>query len=88
MKVPLIDLPRQHATIAPEIDRAIRDVVASGQFILGSEGAAFEQEFAAYCQTAYCLGISSGTSALSSATMLAALFSVKRWRAALRSSTG
>jgi hypothetical protein len=41
MKVPLIDLPRQYTAIAPEIDRAIRDVVASGQFILGPEVSAF-----------------------------------------------
>ena len=64
MKVPLIDLPRQHEAIAPAIDRAIRDVVASGRFILGPEVAAFEQEFAAYCHAAHAVGVASGTDAL------------------------
>ena len=64
MKVPLIDLPREYHTIAPEIDRAIHDVVTGGQFILGPEVKAFEKEFAAYCGAEHAIGVASGTDAL------------------------
>jgi dTDP-4-amino-4,6-dideoxygalactose transaminase len=64
MKVALIDLPRQYETIALDIDGAIRDVVASGRFILGPQVALFEREFAAYCHAAHAVGVASGTDAL------------------------
>ncbi|WP_147678939.1 DegT/DnrJ/EryC1/StrS family aminotransferase [Algibacter pacificus] len=36
----------------------------SGQYILGEEVLKFEKEFAAYCGTTYCVGVSSGLDAL------------------------
>jgi dTDP-4-amino-4,6-dideoxygalactose transaminase len=62
--IPLVDLKAQYASIKNEIDAAIESVLESGQFILGSEVAAFEEEFAAYCQARYAVGVNSGTSAL------------------------
>jgi dTDP-4-amino-4,6-dideoxygalactose transaminase len=49
---------------AAAIDAAIRRVVASGWFILGPEVDAFEQEFAAACQSAYAVGVGTGTDAI------------------------
>jgi dTDP-4-amino-4,6-dideoxygalactose transaminase len=43
----------------------------SGQFVLGPEVAAFEQEFAAYCGAAECIALNSGTSALHLALLAA-----------------
>ena len=50
--------------MTPEIDRAIRRVLASGQFILGPELEALEREVAAACGTRHAVGVASGTDAL------------------------
>jgi dTDP-4-amino-4,6-dideoxygalactose transaminase len=62
--IPFVDLKAQYAAIKHEIEPAIRGVLETTQFILGSEVAAFEEEFAAYCQTAHAIGVNTGTSAL------------------------
>jgi dTDP-4-amino-4,6-dideoxygalactose transaminase len=64
MKVPFIDLTRQHAILADEITRAVGDVVSGAQFILGPAVEAFEAEFAAYCGVRHAVGMASGTDAL------------------------
>src|SRR5437867_710761 len=46
-------------------------VLDSGQFILGNEVAAFETEFASYCQASYAVALNSGTSALHLALLAA-----------------
>jgi dTDP-4-amino-4,6-dideoxygalactose transaminase len=45
----------------------------SGQFVLGSEVAGFEQDFAAYSGTAECIALNSGTSALHLALLAAGI---------------
>lgn len=47
-----------------ELDAAYRRVMKSGQFILGPEVQAFEEEFAAYCGVSYCVGVGNGLDAL------------------------
>jgi dTDP-4-amino-4,6-dideoxygalactose transaminase len=64
MTIPLVDLKAQYDSIRDEIDAAIHRVVRSGQFILGSEVKAFEEEMAAYCGTRFAVGVASGTDAL------------------------
>jgi dTDP-4-amino-4,6-dideoxygalactose transaminase len=64
MTIPLVDLRAQYDSIKDDIDAAIHRVVQSGQFILGSEVRAFEEEMAAYCGTKYAVGVASGTDAL------------------------
>jgi len=64
MTIPLVDLKAQYDSIKDELDAAIHRVVQSGQFILGSEVKAFEDEMAAYCGTKYAVGVASGTDAL------------------------
>lgn len=64
MNIPLVDLQAQYRSIKSEIDRAIHAVLERGQFILGPEGEALEREIAAYCGTAYAVGVASGTDAL------------------------
>jgi dTDP-4-amino-4,6-dideoxygalactose transaminase len=71
VKVPYLDLKAQYQSIKPEIDAAIARVLDSGQFVLGSEVAGFEQDFAAYCGTADCIALNSGTSALHLALLAA-----------------
>jgi dTDP-4-amino-4,6-dideoxygalactose transaminase len=62
--IPFVDLKAQYHSIKTEINFAIANVLESSQFVLGNEVAAFEEEFAAYCQAQYAVGVNSGTSAL------------------------
>ncbi len=64
MNIPLVDLKAQYQRIKIEIDKAVQEVIQSGQFILGPEVEAFESEVAAYCNTKYATGVASGTDAL------------------------
>jgi dTDP-4-amino-4,6-dideoxygalactose transaminase len=73
MRVPLNDLKAQYRGIRSEIDAAIRGVLESSSFILGTEVSAFEQEFAAYCCAAHAVGVNSGTSALHLAFLTAGI---------------
>ncbi len=64
MKVPLLDLQAQYATIREELDAALMEVVESCRFVLGPHVQSFEEEVAAYCGTRYAIGVASGTDAL------------------------
>ena len=70
MAIPLLDLKLQYATIKDEVLRVTEEVYESQGFILGKRVDAFEQDFAAYCQTKYAVGVSSGTDALLIALMV------------------
>src|SRR5438094_371322 len=69
--IPLVDLKAQYQSIKSEIDGAIAEVVESCQFILGPKVEAFEEDFAAYCQSRFALGLNSGTSAIHLALLAA-----------------
>src|SRR5579885_2951054 len=69
--IPYADLKAQHRAIKPELDEAIARVLESGEFVLGSEVAGFEEEFAAYCGARFGVGVNSGTSALHLALLAA-----------------
>jgi len=63
-QVPFVDLSAQYPAIAPEINEAVAKVIHDTDFILGREVGLFEEEFAAYCEAEYAVGVDSGTSAL------------------------
>jgi dTDP-4-amino-4,6-dideoxygalactose transaminase len=73
IQVPYLDLKAQYRNIKPEIDAAIARVLDTAQFILGSEVAAFEREFAAYSGATECIALNSGTSALHLALLAAGI---------------
>jgi dTDP-4-amino-4,6-dideoxygalactose transaminase len=62
--VPFVALDREHDAIATEIRAAFDRVVRRSAFILGEEVDRFETEWAATCGTAHCVGVASGTAAL------------------------
>ena len=64
MSIPFLDLKASHQELRDEIDSAYERVMESGSFILGSELAAFEAEFAAACEAEYCIGVANGLDAL------------------------
>jgi dTDP-4-amino-4,6-dideoxygalactose transaminase len=63
--VPLCDLQAQYRELAPQLESALRRVLASGQVILGPEVSALEEEVARYCGASHGVGCGSGTDALS-----------------------
>ena len=48
MRIPLVNLPKEHSPYQAELDRGIERVVASGGYIGGEEVRAFEEELAYY----------------------------------------
>ncbi len=62
--VPVEDVTRWHAAIADELREAFEACLPASRFTLGPRLRAFEDEFAAYCDSTHGIGISSGTAAL------------------------
>lgn len=71
--IPFVDLQAQYRSIKPDIDAAVLRVLDSAQFILGEEVAAFERDFAAYCEAAETVALNTGTSALHLALLAAGI---------------
>src|SRR5215471_6278272 len=69
MRVPLLDVRRQNAPLATELQAAFTRLVDSGQFILGAEVERFEEAAAAVAGARFAIGVSSGTDALLLALM-------------------
>ena len=64
MKVPLLDLQAQLKPIEKEIKEAVLEVIESGRYIMGPKVEELESKIASYCNTAFALGVTSGTDAL------------------------
>ncbi len=64
MKVPFIDLNRQHKPMKKELMQAFEKVFDSSQFVLGEEVKQFEEEVASYIGSKYAIGVSNCTNAL------------------------
>lgn len=62
--IPLTRLDFADPELLEELMGAVREVAARGAFTLGEPVEAFEREFAAYCETGFAVGVSSGTEAL------------------------
>lgn len=64
MKIPFLDLVSPYGELKAELDEAYARFMRSGWYILGKEVAAFEEEYAAYCGTKFCVGVGNGLEAL------------------------
>ena len=64
LRIPYVDLAKQHQALRSEVLDAVGSVLDTGQFILGEETERFEREFAVLCQAKYAVGVNSGTDAL------------------------
>lgn len=62
--IPFLDLKSINEQYRNELIAACSRVIDSGWYIGGNELAQFEQEFAAYCGTSYCIGVANGLDAL------------------------
>ena len=64
MSVAAYDVVRANAPYRAEMAAGLEAVLDAGQLILGPSTAAFEREFAGYCQAAHCVGVGNGLDAL------------------------
>ena len=69
MRVPLLDLKAQYATIRIEVREAVDRVLESQRFIMGPEVDELERAMARYVGAEHAIGVSSGTDALLAALM-------------------
>jgi dTDP-4-amino-4,6-dideoxygalactose transaminase len=67
--IPFLDLITSHRELEEELVQVFRESLGSAAFIGGQQVEAFEREFAAYCSSACCVGVGSGTDALRFALM-------------------
>ncbi|MEQ8953117.1 MAG: DegT/DnrJ/EryC1/StrS family aminotransferase, partial [Gammaproteobacteria bacterium] len=71
--IPFSNPKAQYLAMQDELDAAIGRALQSGQYILGSEVAAFEEEFANYLGAKFCTGVANGTEALQLALLACGL---------------
>lgn len=64
MKVPFATFVPMHNEIRAELDAAYNRVMDKSYFIQGEECQKFEEEYAAYCNTKYCVGVATGLDAI------------------------
>src|ERR1700686_165702 len=70
-KVPFLDLVTPHQELESELLAVVKKAFSNASFIGGPMVEGFEREFAAFCNTKYCVGVNSGTDALRFAFMAA-----------------
>lgn len=64
MKIPMLDLVSQYKSIKQEIDQAVKTVLESGAYIMGTQVAEFEENLAKYLGVKHVIGVASGSDAL------------------------
>lgn len=64
MKVDFLNLKKINKRFSSEINTAVQRVIDSGWYIHGEELTSFENEFAAYCNVKFCIGVANGLDAL------------------------
>ncbi|MFH1459883.1 MAG: DegT/DnrJ/EryC1/StrS family aminotransferase [Candidatus Omnitrophota bacterium] len=62
--IPFVNLKIQYESIKDEVQREVNKVFEQTNFILGEPVAKFEEKFAEFCDSKYCVGVASGTDAL------------------------
>ena len=67
--IPFLDLITPHRELENEFVEAFREALRSARFIGGPEVENFEREFADFCGSTHCVGVSNGTDALRFALM-------------------
>jgi dTDP-4-amino-4,6-dideoxygalactose transaminase len=62
--IKFLDLKPINDSFEPELSQSIKRVLNSGWYLLGNEVLNFEQEYAIYTETKYCVGVGNGLDAL------------------------
>ncbi|MGZ6208011.1 MAG: DegT/DnrJ/EryC1/StrS family aminotransferase [Syntrophales bacterium] len=64
MNIPFLDLVTPHRELEEELIDVLRSCLRTASFVGGEQVQGFEQEFAEFCETKYCVAVNSGTDAL------------------------
>ena len=64
MNIPALDMLAPYRELKAELDAAYLCFMESGWYVLGEETKAFEVEYAQYCGSGFCVGVSNGLDAL------------------------
>lgn len=64
MHIPFVDLSPIHQPLLAEFQKIQDQCILNSDFVTGKLVQKFEEEFAHYCASKYCVGVSSGTAAL------------------------
>src|SRR5438105_15856926 len=70
-RIPFLDLVSPHRPLESELVDVFRQVLHSANFIGGQMVQQFEDAFAKFCEASHCVGVGSGTDALSFALIAA-----------------
>src|SRR2546425_6430189 len=62
--IPILDLVTPHRELESELVAVFREALSAGTFVGGPMVQRFEDAFADFCETSYCVGVGSGTDAL------------------------
>jgi dTDP-4-amino-4,6-dideoxygalactose transaminase len=72
-KIPFLDLVTVHRGLQDEFVEILKTALSTAGFIGGPMVQGFEQDFAQFCESRFCVGVSSGTDALRFALMAAGI---------------
>jgi dTDP-4-amino-4,6-dideoxygalactose transaminase len=64
VRIPLLDLVAQHRSLEPELSATFKNTMQSAVFVGGQAVERLERDYAQFCGTRHCVGVSSGTDAL------------------------
>jgi dTDP-4-amino-4,6-dideoxygalactose transaminase len=68
VKIPMLNLPRQHQALGANLYNTVQKVIAEGHFLPNYFGenpiTPFEERLSSYCRRKYAVGVGSGTAAL------------------------
>jgi dTDP-4-amino-4,6-dideoxygalactose transaminase len=70
-RIPFLDLAAPHRELRGELLAVFETALDTSQFVGGEMVQAFEQDFAGFCKSQFCVGVNSGTDALRFALMAA-----------------
>lgn len=73
MNIPFLDLKTPHVTLEEELVEVFRDCLRKASFVGSPQVQAFEEEFAQFCESKYCVAVNSGTDALRFALIAAGI---------------
>ncbi|WP_374187738.1 DegT/DnrJ/EryC1/StrS family aminotransferase (plasmid) [Priestia aryabhattai] len=62
--IPMVDLKEELDILGEPIFKAIKEVLESGEYILGKKGKELEKQIASYVEASYGIGVGNGTDAL------------------------
>lgn len=71
--IPFLDLITPHQQLEEELTAVFQSAIRTGRFIGGPMVEEFEEKFAGFCDSKYCIGVGSGTDALRFALMAAGI---------------